>query len=76
MSSLKHVRCCNQFVVHVREGLPGTDELTIPGGFSGTDEHFGTPSGYEIGDRVMVSGCGSICIPINVSSSTNLEIHR
>ena len=32
MSSLKHVRCCNQFVVHVREGLPGTDELTIPGG--------------------------------------------
>ena len=43
---------------------------------SGTDEHFGTPSGYEIGDRVMVTGCGSICIPINVSSSTNLEIHR
>lgn len=45
-------------------------------GLSGTDEHFGTPSGYEIGDRVMVSGCGSICIPINVSSSTDLEIHR
>ena len=40
--------------------LSGTDELTIR-------HAFGTPSGYEIGDSTVVSGCGSIC---NLSSES------
>ena len=59
-----------------RRVSPVLMNLRFREGLSGTDEHFGMPSGYEIVDRAMVSGCGSICIPINVSSSTNLEIHR
>ena len=48
-------------MVHVREGLPGTDELTIRHAFR-------MPSGYEIGEAANGGGCGSICSLINTST--------